>query len=1275
MENTLIIENGVLQNCTSRETFVNVPLGVHTIGEGAFKGCTSLEEVCLPETVTHIMDNAFKGCRKLKQINFPDQLEYVGDYAFHRCHSLLEVKLPNSVKALGNCVFLFCDELKYASIAGVTQLGRQVFFQDLNLQTLEISPELSPEGISDVFMGCSRLTEIKLTDGTIFSSENMLDFLNETSDIPVIIRTIVKDMYRSMEIENGCLNKFLLNLTHVDVPEGITTIGKSCFFDKKGIISVSLPKTLNHIDCRAFRNCINLEKIILANDKIEISQDAFKNCTTLKYIVMPNGQEYELKGLPDNASTDVPKIVSTIHSQMMSNFYISGTKLIEYRGSEQKVVVPEGIKTISERAFAGNVAIDRIILPETLEEIHDEAFADCVLLQKIYIPEGLKYIGESAFENCVKLISVDLPQSLTRVEKSVFNRCKKLKEVNFGSNIQTIGELSFYGCVSLEKVILPNSLKVLGDMAFYKCGKIHEITLPKHIEKIGNNAFTLSGLRSVVLEGNISNWGSGAFAQCKKLHTLTLIEGVSRIGDKAFNNCPALINVNIPNSLKSLGENVFYDSGFGELIKDNETLGSVFINGKHLTGQVTIPEGITSIAGGAFYGNEEITEIQLPKSLEYIGTRAFGGCTGIKEINFPEKIKTIEEATFVWCSGLEIVNSTTELESIKTRAFYGCKSLSTVNLSANVIMEDAFAETKLLEEKSSLVIVGNTIIDGQGCVGEVIIPEGITSISAYAFANNKSITAVVLPKSLRIIDDGAFYGCNQLKEITGTDTIEKIGKQAFSKCVTLEQLTLKVKQVDERAFAMCKALKLADIPETMIIGKEVFAGCKSLVEVRWNQETIIGNRAFLDCISLETLVFDKQIIKPHAFENCVNITEIRLKTTELSYGSYVFSGVTALKTIYIGETAYDINGYFTLFDFSKPTIVREIYQSCISCFSIDENWKLYSCLSDAKKLSIPMGIKAIDKEVFRNAMQLEEVDIPESVEEIGARAFHSTPWLNQKIKENPMVIVNDILLDGTNCTGEVVIPENIKAISGWAFANCYGLTSINFTSKYTKIGEFAFRNCFSLKKVILSSGETFEITGIMDREESYPDPVSRIIQECFNCFNTNENGVLVECTGNISELVLAEGITEIGESVFKESNLLTQITLANSTKVINESAFEQCKWLTHVTQTKQVTKVGKKAFSCCDKLEHIEFSENLEFIGEKAFEHCVSLKTIIIPEGITVIPEKAFYRCKNVETIVLPLTLKKIESQAFAYCPNLSELIVPNGVEIATDAFLKGVSL
>ncbi len=1065
MENTLIIENGVLQNCTSREAFVNVPLGVHTIGEGAFKGCTSLEEVRLPETVTHIMENAFKGCRKLKRINFPDKLEYVGDYAFHRCHSLLEVKLPTSVKALGNCVFLFCDELKYASITGVTQLGRQVFFQDLNLQTLEISPDLSPEGISDVFMGCSRLTEIKLADGETFSSENMLDFLNKSSDIPNIIRTIVKDMYRSMEIESGCLNKFLLNLTHVDVPEGITTIGKSCFFDKKGIISVSLPKTLNHIDCRAFRNCINLEKIILANDEIEISQDAFKNCTTLKYIVMPNGQEYELKGLPDNASIDIPKIVRTIHSQMMSNFYISGTKLIEYRGSEQKVVVPEGIKIISERAFAQNVAIDRIILPETLEEIHEEAFSDCVLLQKINLPEGLKYIGESAFESCVKLISVDLPQSVTSVEKSVFNRCKKLKEVNFGSNLQTIGELAFYGCVSLEKVTLPNSLKVLGDMAFYKCGKLHEVILPKDIESIGNNAFTLSGLRSVVLEGNISDWGSSVFAQCKKLHTLTLIEGVSHIGDKAFSNCPALINVNIPNSLKSLGENVFVNSGFGELIKDNETLGSVFINGKHLSGQVIIPEGITAIAGGAFYGNEETTEVQLPKSLEYIGTRAFGGCTGIKEINLSEKIKTIEEATFVWCSGLQILNSTTELASIKTRAFYGCKSLSIVNLSASLIMEDAFAETKLLgdiQNNSSLVIIGNTVIDGKGSVGEVIIPEGITSISAYAFANNKSITSIVLPKSLVMIDSGAFYGCNQLTKIIGTCTIEKIGKQAFSKCVTLEQLTLKAKQVDERAFAMCKALKLVDIPETMIIGKEVFAGCESLVEVRWNPETTIGNRAFLDCISLKTLVFNKQIIKSHAFENCVNITEIRLRTTELAFGSYAFSGATALKTILINETAYDINGYFTLFDFSKPTIVSEIYQSCISCFSIDENLKLYSCLSDAKKLSIPNGVKAIEKEVFRNAMQLEEVNIPESVEEIGARAFHSTPWLNQKIKENSLVIVNDILLDGTNCTGEVVIPENIKAISGWAFANCYGLTSINFTSKYTKIGEFAFRNCFSL---------------------------------------------------------------------------------------------------------------------------------------------------------------------------------------------------------------------
>ena len=79
-----------------------------------------------------------------------------------------------------------------------------------------------------------------------------------------------------MELDGRCLVKFLTNLKHVEIPEGIEMLGKSCFFDKRGILSVKLPKSLKEIGSRAFRNCINLETVVFDGDPVRIHEDAFK---------------------------------------------------------------------------------------------------------------------------------------------------------------------------------------------------------------------------------------------------------------------------------------------------------------------------------------------------------------------------------------------------------------------------------------------------------------------------------------------------------------------------------------------------------------------------------------------------------------------------------------------------------------------------------------------------------------------------------------------------------------------------------------------------------------------------------------------------------------------------------------------------------------------------------------------------------------------------------------------------------------------------------------
>jgi len=1313
MEEGFIINEGILEAYTLRDAVVRVPDQVRVIGKGAFKGCASIEEIILPETITSIMDTAFKGCRKLRKINFPSELTYIGEYAFHRCHSLESIELPNSVKKLNSCAFLYCDSLEYVSMPGVIHLDRHVFSNDENLKTIKVSSNLDISSICDVFTGCGKVSRISLTDGNTFEIESVIDIIASHSDMHPVVKAIATDIYRMMEIDNGILTRFLINAREIGVPKGITGIGKSCFFDKKGVVSVKFPETLVNIESRAFRNCISLERIEFESEKVAISSDAFKNCTTLKYITLSDGKTYELKGLPDRDDDGMPEIVRRIHSQILNNFFISGTTLMKYRGSEEKVAIPEGITVIGEKAFAGNEAIGKVILPQSIKEIREEAFTDCLLLQTINLREGLEYIGESAFENCVKLIRADLPESLTIIEKSAFNRCRKLNEVFFGSGVKEIRNLAFYGCNSLKNVQLPEKLESIGDMAFYKCLSLTEIHLQKSLGKLGNNVFTASGIKSAEINCDLIECGTDIFSECNKLRKLTFGEGVKEVFDKFAFKCPSLKYVNLPTSIECIGRNAFEDSIYMKDKTQSAEISHIFMDGTNFSGDIIIPEGVTAIAGGAFYGNTQVTAITLPKSLKRIGLRSFCGCTSLKNVIIPSSITALEEGVFAYCTSLETVESYGKIKYIADNAFYGCSALGKIPLieaayigqnafsgctnlydmdvKCTNIQADAFKNTGFLENlknRSHLAVVSNTVVDGKSCYKEVTIPEGVVNIAPYAFAGNENITSVVLPKSLVFIGEGAFGCCKNLKEVILPEALKYVGRKAFQKCISITRVSGKAEEILEGAFSYCINLKNVALEGVTFFGKEAFCGCAGLEICECKALRVIGDSCFEECEALRKLDFTevKKIgvsafsdcnsirnislkleteISAHAFENCGNLEEIMVSHESFRYGSYAFAGCTALKVIGIGDNRYSVKNYSVIFERSLPDSVKAIYNNAMSCFNIDENLSLFGYLNKGRYIHIPKGIKTIEREVFKDAMNLEEIYIPESVEYIGERAFHGTMWLEKQGEVSPMVIVNNILIEAASCKGKVVITDYIKIVSGWAFANCFELEEVVFSSDKTVIEEYAFRNCINLKKVITPDGKEYNLTKITDRnDEMLPKSVRQIFMDCLNCFKTDENNALVECTGNINDLILIDGITEIHNEVFKDSNLLTYITLTKDVKAIGKNAFENCKWLRSVKNAYNVKRIEKFAFSSCYSLESIELSDKLEFIGMRAFENCSSLKSIVIPEGITEIPEKAFYRCKSLERIFLPSTLKTIGKEAFAFCYELTEINFPKKLEI-----------
>ena len=141
-------------------------------------------------------------------------------------------------------------------------------------------------------------------------------------------------------------------------------------------------------------------------------------------------------------------------------------------------------------------------------------------------------------------------------------------------------------------------------------------------------------------------------------------------------------------------------------------------------------------------------------------------------------------------------------------------------------------------------------------------------------------------------------------------------------------------------------------------------------------------------------------------------------------------------------------------------------------------------------------------------------------------------------------------------------------------------------------------------------------------------------------------------------VIVKDGVTEIGYQAFEECSGLTSITLPKSVTKIGNCAFSGCSGLTSITIPESVTEIGDSAFSYCSDLTSITLPKNITKIGRAAFENCSGLTSITLPESVTEIGSEAFYYCSGLTSITLPESVVEIGDHAFSSCDNLESIKV-----------------